>query len=807
MFSGAASAAEHGAMPAIETVGVPPGFAELTLDHELLVDVYFGGRKLGEAMVVARPGYVRFKDPARIVALIPNVVPSGALSAAFAGELPANAALVCSGGASRGCGSLSPQTAGIIFDEDHFRVDLFVNPKALQLIRPNDSLYLPEPTAPLSLTSSAGLALSGSSDASPVYNIQNQTILGFRNARLRSDSSYASKFGFVMDRLVGEIDRPGLRYSAGLFWAPGLDLIGPRRIVGVGVTTQFDTRTDRDTLRGTPLVLFLAQPARVDILVDGRLLTSASYEAGNNVLDTATLPDGSYSLLLRIHEANGATTEERRFFAKNVQIAPIGQPIYFAYAGTLANTRPGRPVSLSDGLFYQFGTARRLTRNVALDLSVIGTRTKPIAEAGAWLITPLVRLRAAALASSKGDAGALVQIASGQAGPLNVNLDLRRIWSSDGRSLIPLPDYAATFDPVDLDGRQIGEGSYTQASGSIGCQLGAAYAEIIGSLRKDKGMALDYSIGPNLNWPVVNANGLQIALHADAQVTSAARSGYVGVRMFFNRGGYAVSSSVGRRGVSSKSGAGSSGLRAVGDTTAHFAYADENGTDLSLAGGVTREIDSTAGHAEAVVYSRLGSARGQVLHDFEGTNRTQYGLTVQTGAVLNRDDAVLGGRNLAQSAVIVSVDGAPDGSQFDILVDGHSRGRVKAGRRVPIFLEPYHSYSVRLRPLNAASVWFDTASRALTLYPGNVQHVRWHVEHLLTIFGRAVGPDGKAVADATVTSRRGIGQSDSNGYFQIETSSDDALSFEIAGGTKCRVTLGGLDQKLDYAAVGRVLCQ
>jgi outer membrane usher protein FimD/PapC len=208
-----------------------------------------------------------------------------------------------------------------------------------------------------------------------------------------------------------------------------------------------------------------------------------------------------------------------------------------------------------------------------------------------------------------------------------------------------------------------------------------------------------------------------------------------------------------------------------------------------------------------VVYSRLGSARGQVLHDFEGTNRTQYGLTVQTGAVLNRDDAVLGGRNLAQSAVIVSVDGAPGGSQFDILVDGHSRGRVKAGRRVPIFLEPYHSYSVRLRPLNAASVWFDTASRALTLYPGNVQHVRWHVEHLLTIFGRAVGPDGKAVADATVTSRRGIGQSDSNGYFQIETSSDDALSFEIAGGTKCRVTLGGLDQKLDYAAVGRVLCQ
>ncbi|HEU4683162.1 MAG TPA: TcfC E-set like domain-containing protein [Nitrospira sp.] len=805
MFPTLASAAEHGVITTINAIGVPPGFAELTLEHELLVDVYFGDHKVGEAMVVARPGSVRFKDPARIITLIPNIMPSAELSAAFASELPSNAAVACANRNRQGCGSLSPSIAGIIFDEDHFRVDLFVNPKFLELIRPSTSLYLPKPTAPLSLTSSTGVALSGSSDTSPVYNVQNQTILGFRNARIRSDSSYASKFGFIMDTAVGEIDRAGLRYSAGLFWAPGLDLTGPRRIVGLGVTTQFDTRTDRDTLRGTPLVVFLAQPSRVDILVDGRLLTSGSYDAGNNVLDTSTLPDGSYSLLLRIHDANGAVTEERRFFAKNVQIAPLGEPIYFAYGGKLANTRPGRAVSLSDDLFYQFGTARRLTQNVAVDLSLVGTTGKPMVEAGAWLITPLVRVRAAALASSKGDAGALLQIASGQYGSLNANLDLRRIWSRDGGPLLPLPNYASTFEIVDIDGRQIGESSFTQASGSIGYRFGAAYVEVIGSLRKDKGIPLDYSIGPNLNWPVVNSNGLQIALHADAQVTSKAKAGYVGVTMFFNRGAYSVSSSLGRRGVSKNGESASS--RAVGDTTAHFSYSDEDGTDLSLAGGVTREMEATAGHAEAMVHSRFGSARGEVSHDFEGTNRTQYGLTLQTGAVLNRNDAVIGGRNLAQSAVIVSVDGVADGSQFDILVDGQSRGRVRAGRRVPLFLEPYHSYSLRLRPVNAASVWFDTAARQFTLYPGNVQHVRWHVEHLLTIFGRAVGTDGKAIADAMVTSRRGIGQSDADGYFQIETSGDDVLSFQTAGGGKCKVMLAGLAGKIDYASVGRVLCQ
>ena len=55
-----------------------------------------------------------------------------------------------------------------------------------------------------------------------------------------------------------------------------------------------------------------------DIVTANRIL------AGNNVLDTSGLPDGSYALVLRIHEAGGAVREERRFFVRNAQIAPVG---------------------------------------------------------------------------------------------------------------------------------------------------------------------------------------------------------------------------------------------------------------------------------------------------------------------------------------------------------------------------------------------------------------------------------------------------------------------------------------------------
>jgi len=806
MFSAPAWAG-RGSTATIAATGVPSGFDELTRRREVLVDLFFGGEIIGAARAIVKPGHLRFEDPEKVLALIPNLKPSAEVSQVMAGDLPTNAGLVCPEGTSSACGELSPQVAGIIFDEDRFRVDLFVNPTWLRVIRPQPSIYLPAPAAGLSLTSSSGLALSGSSGEAPVYNVQNRTIIGFGRGRFRSDLSYSSTAGLVADTLVGEIDTRGFRYSAGLFWAPGIDLTGRRRILGAGFGTQFDTRTDRDALQGTPLVLFLSEPARVDILIDGRLVTSSRYEAGNNLLDTSTLPDGSYLVDVRIHQANGQVRDERRFFAKNPEIAPVGQPLYFAYAGKFANTEPGRPISLSRDLFYELGTARRLNRRIAVDLSIIGASDKQLIEAGIWLITPLGRVRAAALASAEGDRGALLQIASAQSGRLNLNLDLRRIWSSDGKPLLPLPTEVDSFDSVPLDEGQIGKGSFTQASASIGYRFGTAYLAVIGSLRKDEGSPTDYSVGPDLSWPFVSRNGLQIALQANAQLTRTSKAAYVGFRMLYNRGGYSVSNSVGARAVADKSDSNPSQSRAVGETTAQFSYADQHGTDLSLVGGVTREIDSTAAHAEAQLNSRLGNVRAELVQGIEGSHRTQYALTVQTGALIERHDAILGGPDLTESALVVSVDGAPADARFEVIINDQTRAHLSADERFPIFVQPYHRYSVRLRAIDARSVWYDSATRSFTLYPGNVQHVSWHVEHLQTIFGRAVRPNGEPVANAMITSRRGLGQSNSEGYFQIDTSAEDVLVFEAANDMGCKVKLPRTDRRLDYAPVGRVVCE
>jgi hypothetical protein len=553
------------------------------------------------------------------------------------------------------------------------------------------------------------------------------------------------------------------------------------------------------------LVVFLSEESRVDIFVDGHLVESETFEAGNHLLDTANLPDGSYPVLLQVHSLNGSVHEERRFFAKSSNVPPVGQKIYFAYAGLLANTHRGRPLSVSKTLFYQLGTARRLSNHFALDVSVIGTSRRPVIEAGAWFINSIARVRLAAIASTRGDRGGLLQVSAGDTGRLALNFDLRSVWSVDGRPLLPFTQYIDTFDSIPPEDRISQVGSFTQASGSIGYRLGAAYVSVIGSLRKDRG-PMDYSIGPSVSWPIIARNGLQLALEANGQLTRITTSGFLGFRLFYASNRFSASASGGQRAISSNASLDHLQSGPVADANAQYSLSDQSGDAIELGAGITRDVESTFARLAGDVSGPAGIARGQITHDFSNGGGTHYTFSAQTGVVANTDGVAIGGRDLAESALIVSIDGSDD-SEFEVFVDNRPRGRLRSGRPLPIFLVPYRSYSVKIRPVTATSVSFDTAARTFTLYPGTVEHFRWRAEHLATVYGRALRPDGTAVANAFVTSEHGIGESNAAGEFQIEVAASDELSFRTENGAACAAALPPFDSNRDFLSLGKVLCR
>ena len=802
-----APAAAGAASATFATTGTPAGFDGLASARVSLVDVYFGERKVGETLAVTEPGTLQFRAPADVLAMLPQVVAAPALKLELAADLSTNTHLACSVSNVSSCGFLDPQIVGIIYDEERFRVQLFVNPRFQRILRSSPQGYLPTPNSPLSLTNALGFNASGPIGGRSAYNLQNRTIIALRDARLRANTSLGSNLGLVVDDLVGEVDRRNLRYSAGLFWTPGNEFTGQRRVLGAGVGTQFDTSADRDTLHGTPLILFLPQPARIELLVDGRLVSSGFYRAGNNEFDTSALSAGSYSIVLRIHESNGRVREERRFFVRNAQVPPMGRPMFHAYVGALANTRRHQPISPSGPLYYQAAAAWRLTNSLAVDAAVLGTQDKAIVEAGAWFISGPARVRAAALVSSAGDKGGLLQMTTAGGGPLSISFDLRRIWSRDGRPLIPLSSRVDTFGVSPPTGVQLANGSYTQATGSVGLRIGGAQLTVVGSYRKDRDSPVDYSIGPSVSWPVVTRNQLQVVLEGSAQRTRSTTAGFAGVRLFYSSGRMSVLSTVGGAVQHARDHSGPSASRAVTSLAAQFSHETEGGTIVNVEGGVDHNIDSSILRTGGTLKSSFGNARADLLHNLEGSGGTQYNVAFQSGFAVGADASAWGARTAEQSAIVVSVDGDAADTVFDVLIDDVARGRVRVGQRLSLFVPGYRTYRVRLVPAAASAVSYDSAERAVTLYPGNLKVLEWRAESYFAVFGQAMSASGTPISNALVQTKKSIAETDSNGYFQIDVRKGDQISIAKTGEALCHVTLGDVRVKNDLASVGEVTCQ
>ena len=784
------------------TMAAPPGFEDLAAERQLLLDVWFGGRKLGEARVRVAPGLLTFEDPAAVAALVPEVARPLELRQALEGALETNVSRLCGASREKGCGSIEPLAAGVILDEERFRVDLFVNPALLETPDQASDAYLDRPGAAPSLISLFGATLSGSNRGDQSWHVQNRTIAAVGSLRVRSDMSLSSGTGVTIDNLAAEKDLKDWRYIAGIFWAPGTELVGRRRIAGIGATTQLDTLQDRDALSATPLLLALQHQARVELLVDGRLVSSRIYPAGNRLVDTEALPGGSYEVLLRIQEDGLPVRIERRFFSRGTLMAPLGRPQFAAFAGILPSAGPGLSLDHGDA-FYQLSASYRVAPRIGLDASVLGTGRKAILDGGVVWQSGLAQVRLSALLSSSLDYGASIRASSSGKGPLAFSFDLRTIKSRDGRPLMPVASSRGTFseDPEAGFGDR---GSYTQAIGVASYRLGDANFRLTGLYRRGGTEDSTYSIGASVDMPVIRTGRWDIVVQADVRKSEHELASFLGVRFLLNRGELALSGSAGTIHQSGRPG---DDERLVGEAQLAWARTLANEGQLSTDAAIGRDSDGSYARASAYARTPLVNARADLLHQFGDLATTQYAATLESGFVMSGHGVGMSGREMNDSAVEVSADGIAPGQRFELLVDEVARGTVGADRTTRVFLQPYRSYHIRLRPLGAQAASFDTAARQVTLYPGSVAALHWDVTPLFVLFGQAVDGLGRPVANAEIKGAFGIGRSDGEGYFQIETRSGDVLGFEPASAPACAVTVGKARQRDGYVSGGKVQCR
>ena len=784
------------------STSAPEGFEALEGERELVLDAYYGGRKLGAVQVKFSPGSVRLDDPEGLAALVPDVARKAELVRFLSGPLPTNVALACGRAKPEGCGLLPPGHYGVIVDEERFRLDIFIGPELLIKPDPTAAMFLPAPDKEPSLVSLFGVTASGSSSGGETLHVQNRSIASLGAMRLRSDSSVSSDTGLTFDNLTLEADRGDWRYAGGLFWAPGGDLIGRRKILGAGLSTQLDTRQNKEALLGTPVSIFLQQPAKVDLLVDGRIVSSRIYPAGNRLVDTSALPDGSYDLIVRIQEDGRPPRQEQRFFSKGSVMAPEGRPLISAFAGLLPSSSRGLSLD-GDTFFYEASAAYRLSPALGVDATILGTQHKGILQGGIIYHMPWAQIRVAGLVSSSSDYGGVLRVSSTSKGPLSFSFDLRKVVSDDGRPLLPVTVSRGTFseDPETGFGDR---GSYTQALSILGYRLGQANLRLTGLYRRNGSEKANYSIGAAVDLPVVRTGRWDIVLQADARRTERDFASFIGARFLINRGNLAVSGSGGLRHQSERPGAND---QLVGEVQA--AWYQETAGHSQVAADVVagRDVDGSYARASAYARTPLMNARADLLQQFGDHRTTQYAATLDGGIVINKAGIGIAGREMNDTAVMVTVRGSEAGQQFDVLVDDVARGSVANGERLAIFLEPYKVYGVRLRPRGTEISSYDTASKAVTLYPGNVSEMEWNVTPLFILFGRAVGANGEPIANADIKGSHGIGRTDAQGYFQVETNDEDKLRLTKAAGGGCEMAIGPMKPIQGLVSAGDLKCR
>ncbi|MBO9518904.1 MAG: TcfC E-set like domain-containing protein [Porphyrobacter sp.] len=787
-------------------VGEPEGFSDLTESQVLLVDVYFGGVRRGEAKINAVPGAISFIEPASMLALLPELSdPAAVKTALSAGNLPANAALACSANTDPAkCGELNPDVVGVIFDRNHFRLDIFLNPRFVAVNETVADEYLPEPEGGLAMINSIGAVMSGRlGDGSSYYNFQDSIVIGNGERRLRADLSYASELGFGAEQIALEWDRPGLRYSAGALWAPGNDISGRRKLLGAGIGTQIDTRLDKDVLLGSPVVVYLQQRARVDIVRDGRVLSSAIYEAGNQQLDTSSLPDGAYDIILRIEEPGQPAREERRFFNKSRRVPSEGRTDFFAFGGMLIDASESRSLDVSDRPYFQGGVAHRLNKSWVIEGGVEATDETASAEIAAILLTDVVQVRAAAVANISGTYGGVLQIMSGGNSRLNFNFDLRRIEADEfdgGPTLAPdAPGSAASLPDSFWQ-----SGSYSQVGGVVSYSL--ENFRFLGTFfyRDDVTQEARYSIGPALEWDVLRKGQFTLTMRGDATATERGTSGFAGISLRFLGANTSLT--------------GLGGMRAstiTGDDLGEGPAGAISGSwSPSLAGGEWAlgagydhqpDRDNIVGSTE--FRHRLGTLAGDLVHsEGQGSSTTQYSLGLQTTLIAGAGSVQVAGKTTSESMIVARVKGASKEDRFDVFVDEQVAGSITGAEPFTLALPPYRAYDVRIRPTGEGLLAYDSSARKVSLYPGTVSNLDWAVSRITIKFGRLTAPDGSPVRGASITGKGIWSETDDNGFFQIEAPDNADLEVTLNNGRTYPMTLPGGEVRSGIARLGAIVC-
>lgn len=774
-----------------ESAAVPAGFEFLLEPQTTLVDVYYGGQYLLSTMATYSPGEIRFENPSEVVARLPNLLDRDRTLEGLSKLLAANEGLLCQANQRSNCGRLPALVTGVIFDETSYRVDLFVSSEELGVQGLSISRYLPQSDVGFSFMHGISAAYSDADSRQSDYSINGSTLFALGESRLRLFSNISKQDDLVFDLAAWENDFEGRSRQIGLLQTDNQnsEFLPPLQIAGIRVASTLDTRNDLDLSEGTPLTVFLANSSRVELLKDGRLVSTGVYAAGNQALDTSLLPSGAYDITIRILEGGAVVSEETRFYRKTSQIPPRDQSIYFVEVGQLMDDEADDTFPDSrDNWLLRGSYASRFSDSLGLQGAGAITDTDKLVEAGLFYLGRYLNASSSLARTSRGDSAYFLS-ANARLGSLFLNGNYRKL-DIDGHT-----------PQASDDEFLLGEQASTQASLRLTHPLGSGRINFEHRLNERD----DARIATNTLSIDLPAMKFSNQSHLLTDFSFSEQEGIwqallrVSVNFRSNHWQYRASQSH---------------LQQKDNQADDISQLSINWNDrqilasnLDMGLNTRRQDGGDATDLDVNWESSHAQIRASVDRQTLGEEtETGYSGVLTTTIIGDVEGLTMGGREINQSAVIIEMDSEKYDGHFDVIVDDSVRSYARPGNISVVNLNPFETYRIRVKDKGKQLLAYEEREEEVTLYPGNVKRLKWAVARIDVVFGRIVTESGEPLANALVEGVEGLAVTDEYGLFQAELA-QGVRQLDIKTRTQqCRVELPDYKPQRQIGRLGTLVC-
>ncbi|MBX2885298.1 MAG: TcfC E-set like domain-containing protein [Granulosicoccus sp.] len=754
---------------------VPPGFESLAGPQFLIVDVKYNGEIVGSVDITVTGDELTIDQPTELVALLPGVLEPERLIEELSYPLSTNANKICYGlDDPAGCGQLNVDVVGVIYDENNLLLEVFVAPTLQSVNSTLGTRYLPPPdNKNTSILSVYGVASDLPGEESSV-DLSGRGLFGYGQGNVSTELDYNSRTDrHRLNQLKLQHHFADHELVAGSYAYQSGGALPDINLLGVGFASSLKTRVDLEHAFSTELVVYLARRSIVQLVVDDRVYYGESYPAGNQVIDTRLLPDGTYDVEIRIQDSQSGSRVENRRFTKSTQLPPRGETLFQVTAGTplLFNDNYIFPETAGIGV-AGLSFARRITDQSSYRLGLLQFGSNSFLQAGYIYLGEFISFQ---FDGSVG--GDSTRAASARLG-----------WYKDSLSLgMTVEQFSSETDVSENpafeqfyseDFRQL---TFSVNRGFNNFSVGGRWNfresdnEASGTTTTLEQYALYY------RRPLFRRRGLRGLFDAALQQDEFGRRLSLQVKLFVDRNQWSTGLGV----EVDRGEEGDTGYQAGIDTRWRSSDSERyqweaglyaNSSDTGEMVGASLTLDHPWYQAGLSSDVNLNSSATQ------STSSVAF-FSAHLGA--DRRGFALGGTDFSQAGVIVDVQGQPAGSRFDIIVNDIKASTGQIGERQFIGLQPFESYEVRLRPQTVLSNGLDQETFEFTLFPGGVQRIELLAKQKVLLIATLVNQFGEVIENALIDYETNPILIEEGGFFQGEVTPGEKLLVKPSVGPEC----------------------